>query len=216
MASNVRSALTILALLAVLLSAFGCASDPAQPNAATPVSGNGPGWIDRPNGTYDDGGAVAIYAVGIAARNPNPAARRGAAVARGRTELARTLGTMVQAMVEDYQSTSRDFFESDDTASSVEMFSDVSRQVTDEVLLGSHQVDAWRDTTDNTEYVLMKLEFNNVIAAYRESMTESIRREATRNRIKMDKEAMEGRLDEQLGKLHASTAASLNSDFINK
>lgn len=205
-------AVTALALTAALLPAAGCSStDEAQ----TPMGSGAPVWVDKPQAAYDDGGTTAIYAVGIAANNPNPAARRSMAMSRGRAELARTLNTLVQGMIEDYQSTNRDFYEGVDTASSVEMFSEISRQVTDEVLVGSQQVDSWRDPSTNTEYVLMKLAFNNVIMAYKDEMNAHFQREITRNRIKAEKESMTGRLDEQLAKLQAKDAEQLIQSFLN-
>jgi hypothetical protein len=211
MSSPIRKTLSTVALAGALLTAVGCSSTGGQ----TPVGDGSPDWVDRPMRAYDDGGSTAIYAVGIAAHNPNPAARRSMAIGRGRAELARTLNTLVQGMVEDYQSTNRDFYEGMDTASSLEMWSEISRQVTDEVLVGSHHVDSWRDPMSNTEYVLMKLEFNSVIAAYREEMSASFRREETRNRIQVDRDQMEGRLDEQLDALNNRSAEALIADFLN-
>ena len=210
MSTTVRHAVSLLALAGALF-AVGCSS---TQGGQTPVSNSdAPDWVDRPQRAYDDGEGTAIYAVGIAAHNPNPAARRSMAIGRGRAELARTLSTLVQGMVEDYQSTNRDFYEGMDTASSLEMWSEISRQVTDEVLVGSQHVDSWRDPQTNTEYVLMKLEFNNVIAAYREEMSASFRREQTRDRIKGDRDAMEARLDEQLGALRERDAEALIAEI---
>ena len=146
-----------------------------------------------------------IFAVGIAADNPNPAARRSQAIARGRSELARTLQTSVQSMVKDYMQTNRDFYDMD-TASSMEYFEDISRQVTDEVLVGSRQVNAWRDPADNTLYVLMRLDFDDVIAEYKASMSQAYAREAQRKRIKANADAFEDELDTQIDKLRAMEA----------
>lgn len=216
MATFVRSHLSLVALLAIALPAVGCGSTHA--GASTPESASdAPAWVDKPQAAYDDEvTTAAIFAVGIAANNPNPSARRSMAISRGRSEIARTLQVVVQGMIEDYQSTNRDFFEGMDTASSTEMWSEVSRQITDEVLVGSRQVDAWRDPASNTEYVLMKLEFNDVIASYKDQMAASFKREATRERIKADKESMEARLDEQLKKLQEKTSAQLFQDFVEK
>jgi len=99
----------VVVVLAAALFVVGCST---TPSASSPVSGGGPAWIDQPNGAYDEGSARVVYAVGIAANNPNPATRRNMALTRGRTELARTLSTMVQGMVKDYMSTNRDFYDS--------------------------------------------------------------------------------------------------------
>ncbi|RKY19638.1 MAG: hypothetical protein DRQ55_10120 [Planctomycetota bacterium] len=209
MINPARPTLVALALAGALL-AVGCSS---TETAQTPVSEGGPDWVDRPQSAYDDGGTTAIYAVGIAANNPNPASRRAMAIGRGRTELANTLNILVQGMVEDYQSTNRDFYEGMDTASSLEMWSSISRQVTDQVMSGSQHVDSWRDPGTNTEYVLMMLEFNNVISAYKDKMEASFRRDQTRERIKVDQEAMMGRLDEQLDALRGRDASAVIEDF---
>ena len=151
-----------------------------------------------------------IYAVGIAADNPNPAARRNQALARGRSELARTISTRCQSLVVDYMQTNRDLYDMDG-ASSVEYYEDISRQVSDETLIGSQQARAWRDPEDGTYYVLMMLNFDDMIMEYKAKMQAAYQREAQRQRIKASAEDFESKLDEQLAKLDAMEATELNS-----
>lgn len=206
--SPLTTRLSLLTLLGGALLAVGCSS----PKSLTTTGGSGPEWIDRPNGVFDEGSARVVYAVGSAADNPNPAARRMQAMARARSELARSLAVLVQGMVKDYMAVNRDFYEMD-TASSVEYYEDISRQVTDEMLVGSRQVDAYRDPSDNTYYVLVRLDFDDVISSYRAQMQAAYRREATRKRIKASADEFERDLDEQLDKLNEMKADEMNQAF---
>lgn len=202
MSPRTRASIALAAMLACVVPTIGCASGN---HATMPVSTNAPEWIDRPNGLFDEGSSRVVYAVGIAADNPNPAARRNMAISRGRAELARTLQTVVQGLVKDYMSTNRDFYDMD-TASSVEYYEDISRQVTDEVLVGSRQERAYRDPIDNTLYVLMRLDFDDVVSSYRAQMNAAFAREAVRKRIKAQADSFEGELDKQLEKLRGMEA----------
>lgn len=196
----------LLAVLGGLLLATACAS-PSQ----TTASGAGPEWIDRP-GVTDEGDNRVLYAVGIAADNPNPAARRGAALANGRSELARSLATLVQGLVKSYMATNRDHYEMD-TASSVEYYEDLTRQVTEEVLVGSRQVDTYLDPIDRTYYVRMRLALDDVLASYRQQMQAAYYREASRQRIKVKADEFEKDLDTQLENLRDMRADEINRAF---
>lgn len=200
--------------LGALVLALGVTSCGSTPDTAqTPVSQNGPAWIDRPQNVFDEGSAVVIQAVGIAADNPNPAARRQMAITRARQELAATMGTLVQGMVVSYMDTNRDFYDMD-SASSTEYYQDITRQVTQEMLVGSKAVDAWRDPIDNTYYVLMRLDLDDVILSYKSKMNGAYEREKTRQRIKANAMDFQKQLDDQLDKLNNMDAGQINSELM--
>ncbi|MGE3164040.1 MAG: hypothetical protein AB7O52_03985 [Planctomycetota bacterium] len=190
---------TMLASL-VALGSIVVAGCSGTPEATTPVTSGGPGWIDRPNGPQEVDGEKAIFAVGVAAQNPNPAARKASAIARARQELASSIQTQVRGLVQDYMNTNRDFYNMEG-ASSVEYFEQISSQVVNEALVGSKQVDSWRDPADNTEYVLMRVDLDSVISSYRSQMETAAVREMQRKRIKVQKDDFEKKLDEQIQKI---------------
>jgi len=196
--TSLRNALALGLTGAMLVcGATGCkAADEAQ----TPVSAGGPGWIDRPNAVYDDAEGRAIQAVGIANYNPNVALRRQQAAGRARDELAKSLKIHVQGLVQDYMNSNLDFYDLE-RASSVEYYESISNRVTDQTLSGSMQMDAWRDEATGAEYVLYRLDFDNVLAAYEQEMQRSFEREAQRERIKARKDEFDAKLQDQLQRM---------------
>ncbi len=132
-----RSLLT--AALAACLAFAGCASGKKQ--GAAPAGdmaaelAAAPDWVrSNCNSYWDDGGATKICGVGSVRGARNIALARTTAVARGRTEIARTLETTIETMLEDHQSTRGD------GEQRVEV---VSRQITDFTLSGSEMQDTW-------------------------------------------------------------------------
>lgn len=198
MKNSTRAAIACsLAAAFATVSLTGCGTTAAS----LPVGEGGPAWIDQPNGAYDESGQKSIQAVGLAQDNPNRTVRHNQAVARARAELAKSITIQVQGLVEDYMNTNRDFYDMDG-ASSVEYFEEISRQVTNQTLVGSKQVDAWRDPVTNEEYILMRVDFDDVIHSYKERMAASFEREMQRKRIKAQKDQFENKLDEQIEKLN--------------
>ncbi|GJM22918.1 MAG: hypothetical protein DHS20C15_28330 [Planctomycetota bacterium] len=196
---------------AAAVLAVGCSSAPAS---SEPESPNSPIWIDQPQSLVDEGNNVVIYAVGSAADNPNRSARRSMAMARARQELAATMGVLVQSMVVSYMDTNRDFYDMD-SASSTEYYQDISRQVTQEMLVGSRQEQAYRDPISNEYYVLMRVDLDDVINSYKAKMSGTFDREATRRRIKANMEEFQGEMDAQLDKLRNMDAADLEAALLN-
>lgn len=201
--------------LGALILALGVAScSSAEKPAQTPVAQNGPAWIDRPQSVFDEGSNVVIQAVGLAADNPNPAIRRQMAITRARQELAATMGTLVQGMVVSYMDTNRDFYDMD-SASSTEYYQDITRQVTQEMLVGSKAVDAWRDPITNDYYVLMRIDLDDVISSYKSKMNGAYEREATRKRIKANAMDFQKQMDGQLDKLNGMDADAIQDEFLS-
>lgn len=201
------SAATSLALL-VVLSILGCSS--TGPSGLS-TARNSPEWISRPNRIGDEGSERAIFAVGMADTNPNRSMQSTQARSRARTELARTVNVLVQSMVKDYMESNRDYYESMDTATSVEYTQDISRQVTQQMISGSKQWDDYHDPVDKTYFVLFRMNLDDVILSYRDQMNAAYRREVTRNRIKVDADQFEADLDRQLQKLNGMTAEQIDA-----
>lgn len=197
--------------LAVAVLTVGCGS--TKTHSVEPVSSNAPLWIDQPQSLADEGNNVVIYAVGSAADNPSSSARRKMAQARARQELGATLGVLVQSMVVSYMDTNRDFYDMD-SASSTEYYQDISRQVVQEMLTGSQQVDAYRDPITNEYYVLYRLDLDSVINSYRSKMSGTYEREATRRRIKANMDEFQAEMDAQLDKLRDMDAATLEAALL--
>lgn len=210
--------ITIPSTLRMVAGAFaaavlvvGCGS--TKTASTEPDAPNAPLWIDQPQSLADEGNNVVIYAVGSAADNPNRSARRNMALTRARQELAATMGVLVQSMVVSYMDTNRDFYDMD-SASSTEYYQDISRQVTQEMLVGSKQVDAYRDPISNEYYVLMRVDLDDVINSYKSKMSGTYDREATRRRIKANMEEFQGQMDAQLDQLRSMDAADLEAALL--
>lgn len=210
MSTPFRSLTASLALLMVMLPACSSTNPGNAGEGGTPVSNTiAPAWVDRP-GLFDDGDKVILRAVGIAAHDPNPAARRSMAVARARSEISNMLEARVQSMVTDYFSTHRDFYD-EATSSSDQFHESVIRIVSDQSLVGSRQVDAWRDPADSTEYVLMALEFDSVLSAFQGQIEATIAREQAQGRLRVKAQDALANLDEQIEKLRAMDAENLEN-----
>jgi hypothetical protein len=198
---------TLLALLLTLGSTVGCSSTGANDLS---TSRNSPEWISRPSRIGDEGRERAIFAVGMADTNPNRSMQYSQARSRARTELARTVNVLVQSMVKDYMESNRDYYESMDSATSVEYSQDISRQVTQQMITGSKQWDDYHDPIDKTYFVLFRMNLDDVILSYRDQMNAAFRREVTRKRIKVDADQFEADLDKQLQKLNGMSAEQID------
>ena len=133
-ALDARRALLGLILTASLV-ALACASDVTPPSETMPSEfAGGPAWLvkgcDAVESESDHG---VICGIGSMGGTKNISLARNTAVARGRTEIARTLEVTVKAMLKDYQSATTagsGFAQADDEQNVV----DVSRQITRQVV----------------------------------------------------------------------------------
>jgi hypothetical protein len=145
-----------LSLIAVL---FGCSSTESPIDGPTNIPG--PAWIAQAGGVYKaEDGQTAIFAVGSYRISPNRDFMMKMARMSGRDEMARQLRITVQNMCTSYEREALDFYD-EATSSSVINKEDVSRQVADEVLVGSRQISAYRDVEDGWYYVLMRCDLDN-------------------------------------------------------
>ena len=120
--------------LAVSACAGGSRSTPPPDDLALELA-QAPDWVRSSCRSYwDDGGASKICGVGSFRSARNIALARTTAVARGRTEIARTLETTIATLLEDSPATQGEDGERIET---------MSRQITDFTLSGSEMQDTW-------------------------------------------------------------------------
>ena len=150
-----RSLVVLTAFASSLCFACGGATspDPVQGAFAGALAG-APTWVLNCTEVVEDG---ILCGVGSAAGTRNISLARSTAQGRGRTEIARQLNTVVQAMLTDYQATvtGGEYFGT--AADDEQMVVDVSRQITDVAVSGVRQTDTWISRDGNTLYVLMEL-----------------------------------------------------------
>ena len=135
-----RALLGSIAMASVVM--FACASNVTPPSEAMPDEFAGaPDWVVR--GCDGLEGDRQICGVGSMGGTNNISLARTTAVARGRTEIARTLETRVKAMLKDYQSTTTGGQEFRNAAVDEQHIEDVSKQITDFSLSGTEMKELW-------------------------------------------------------------------------
>jgi glutamate formiminotransferase len=142
--------------LAAIVALGGCASKPAVPQKVVENAFDGaPDWVTKGCNAYwgDKKGEKKVCGVGSIAGTRNISLARETALGRARVDIAKQLGTEIKAMVKDYQATvtgGEDFGVSVADEQYVEA---VSKQVTDQTLVGVEQVDSWMGK-DGTMWIL--------------------------------------------------------------
>ena len=174
-------------LIALLCS---CSSTKEETNI------QGPAWISQAGGIYKaEDGQTAIFAVGSYRISPNFDFTMKAARASARDEMARQLRVTVQNMFTSYEREALDFNDQQ-TASSVVNKEDVSRQVANEVLVGSRQIAAYKDLQNNWYFVLMRCDLDNAFFNKMRKQGEMAYREGFAAYTKEKKEGALKKLDE--------------------
>ena len=102
----------------------------------------------------DKKGEKKICGVGSVGGTRNPSLARTAAMARARTEIARSLEVKVQAMLKDYQATTTGGQEFGTGAADEQHVVDVSKQITNTTLSGTELADSWV-SANGTFYALV-------------------------------------------------------------
>jgi hypothetical protein len=159
-----RGVLGICCIVVVLAIIIGCATVPKVKK---------PDWVIKGSGAFPGEPATKIYGVGVAGTDPNKAVQIEQARARARAELAASITTTVQRLVKDFMETHKDWFNLEDTAGSDEFFSYISKQVTDQTLVGSRQVDSWEDPKTGDLYMLYVVDMDN---SFYDSYKKALRR----------------------------------------
>ena len=157
------------------------------------------------------GGEIAIFAVGKSDAHSNRSVQASDARRRARGELARTVNVLVQSMVRGFMETHRGYYESMDSASSVEYIQDISRQVTQQIISGAKLWEDFHDPIEKAYYALYKIDMTEVILSYRDQMNAAFRREVSRRRMVVDSEAFEVDLERQLNRLRGMTAKQIRA-----
>jgi hypothetical protein len=114
--------------------------------------------------------------VGSAGGSRNIALTTSTAEGRGRTAIARTLDTKVQAMLKDYQATTTGGEEFGDAAADEQHIVDVSKQLTNGTLSGAERRDLWISPS-GVVYALMVLDLEKFQGAVwsMKQLSESVR-----------------------------------------
>jgi len=148
--------------MAAVLFMLGCAT-----------VANRPDWVTKGSGAFPGDPATKVYGVGVAGPDPNTAVQIEQARSRARADLASQIKTVVQRLVKDFMESHKDWFNLEDTAGSDEFFSYVSKQVVDETLMGSKQLDSWKDPKTGDLYMLYGLDLGS---SFYDSYKEGIKR----------------------------------------
>jgi hypothetical protein len=162
-----------------------------------------PDWVTKGSGAFPGEPATKIYGVGVAGVDPNKAVQIEQARARARAELAASIRTTVQRLIKDFMETHKDWFNLEDTAGSDEFFSYISKQVVDETIVGSRQMDSWEDPKTGDLYMLYVVDMDNSFYdSYKNAMRRLIR-EKHRAIVKERAEEAEAQLDKEVEKQRA-------------
>ena len=160
-----RTVVYVFVLCIVLGMIVGCgSSEPKADKIKVPEKSSSqvtgakgePEWVARSGGVYEGEHGKAIYAVGSARKAPSYHIMLSQARTRARSELSKILTLQVQTMTKDFTETAGDLYDSE-TQSAVEYFQDVTRQISNNVLVGSEQADLWKNPEDGTVFILMKI-----------------------------------------------------------
>jgi hypothetical protein len=170
----------------------GCASQPVTPTAIDTVMKNefigAPDWVTKDCALYIKDNKK-ICGVGSIGGTRNPSLARTTAVARARTEIARTLQTRVTAMLKDYQATTSGGEYFGKYASDEQHVVDVSKQITNMTISGTVQKEIWV-SKNGIYYVLVTLDiekFKNIVQNMH-SLPESVRKAVVQRADKAFKE----------------------------
>ncbi|MCD6413372.1 MAG: LPP20 family lipoprotein [Elusimicrobia bacterium] len=136
----------------------------------------GPDWVKKGSGAFPGDPTSKLYGVGVAGPDPNTAVQLEQARSRARAELAAQMRTVVQRLVKDFMESHKDWFNLEDTAGSDEFFSYVGKQIVDETLVGSKQLDSWKDSKSGDLYMLYGIDLgSSFYDTYKKSLKRRIR-----------------------------------------
>jgi hypothetical protein len=148
----------------VIFMMTGCSSTPTADTAA-----EGPDWVLKGSGAFDDEGSKVFYGVGAASGIKNKALLRQTSDDRARAEIAKTIEIYVANLTKDYMASTT---AGDMSKSSEEQHVETAlKTFTKATLHGAIIVDRWQDPADMTLYSLCKLDllaFKETLNDYRE------------------------------------------------
>lgn len=176
------TSVNLAATVAALIVAFGCANNGSSPRETMPNEFAGaPNWVIEGCRSYvGEPTPTKLCGVGSFKGSNNISLARTAAMARGRTEIARSLGVKVRSMLKDYQATTTGGEAFGEQASDEQHVVDVSKQITDISLTGTEIQDTWISDS-GTYYTLMVLDvekFEESVSGM-QRLSENVRRAIT-------------------------------------
>jgi hypothetical protein len=163
---------------------LGCSSSPERRPQRKPASrvvdelAGAPDWIRRGCAAYwADAPSRGVCGVGSASGSRNIALTTSTAEGRGRTAIARTMSSRVEAMLKDYQATTTGGEEFGTAAGDEQHIVDVAKQLTDGSLAGAERRDLWISPA-GVAYALMVLDLEKFQGAVwsMKALSESLRR----------------------------------------
>lgn len=131
------------------------------PLASSAAPTNGPVWVNRGSGAFNDSGRV-FYGVGLVGGIRNPALARSSADGRARVEIATQFRTWVRSMLRDYQSSITNLQPGQRSEES-QLVEQANVQVVNVELTGVRIVDHWVNPADGTVFALAKLDMGQAM-----------------------------------------------------
>ncbi len=183
--ASIRSqAARLVSGIVVFGLALACSSTPEKRAPRKPQPGfhdelaGAPEWIRRGCSAYwADAPDRGVCGVGSTSGSRNMALTTSTAEGRGRTAIARSLSTKVQAMLKDYQATTTSGEEFGTAAADEQHIVDVGKQLTNRSLTGAERRDLWISPS-GVVYALMVLDLEKFQGAVwsMKHLSESLRR----------------------------------------
>jgi len=179
----------LLLFVFVLIIAVSCAHTSTKPE-----------WVSKGSGAFQEKSFTKLYGMGVYGSTPNTAVQIEGARTRARAELAAQLKITVQRLGKDFVEEQKDWFDIGNTATSDEFFSSMGKQVVDQVLIGSKQIDSWEDPKTGDLYMLYSIDLNDKFyEAYKQSLSRAMA-EKHNEIMKIKVEEAMGELDEEVKK----------------
>ncbi len=172
-----RSFWMLAALLTFVSLALvaGCKSTPEPKPTKDAIIGEfdgAPDWVVKGCAAYwGDNPKEKICGVGSMGGTANIALARKTAITRGRAEIADTLSTRVQSLVQDYQATVTGGENFGKAASDEQSVTAVSKTITDQTVVGTQMVDSWISKKSGTFYALVVMDMETFKKALSEMQT---------------------------------------------
>ncbi|OGQ96054.1 MAG: hypothetical protein A2284_19245 [Deltaproteobacteria bacterium RIFOXYA12_FULL_61_11] len=157
-----KTLVTMTAILALALT-VGCGGK------------KNPEWTIKGAAAFPGEKGKALFGVGRAPFSVNQVLMYKQADTEARKEIAKVLEVYVAGLTKIFQQETQDFQNPDQTES-VQLFSDVSKEVTSTTLQGSQVIDHFEDKEAKIMYGLAKLEIDDVLSTFKSKAADLARR----------------------------------------
>ena len=203
-----KKLVVLFAIMLVFSTVIGCGGpsvrkidEPQKPTEKLTGHATEPDWVARGGGIYEGEHGRAIYALGTARSAPSYHIMLKQARQRAREEMSSILSVHIKSMTKDFTETAADLYDAE-TQSAVEYFSSVSVGITNNVLVGSEEVDKWRHPDTGEMFILMKISLDKLMDVFKNETKAALKRQQTREAlgIKTDDaiKQMEGMIDKSV------------------